>query len=521
MIKKNIYVSILSKLLFCAIVFGIILFGFLLNRQDAVWNGTSFNAGDWELSLGRWAIRYLDMYHHGVSVHPYTSIITLLFFIMGTCFLVNCFGIRFGSLKDFLVSFLFLSNIVVCVSVSYLYTSGIYGISFFLSMAIVWMIIKVTRMSLVQPFNKIIFVWCFLASFSIAVMLGLYQAYLGCTAEFTIVYLIAIICNKKSKEMIKRYISYGGVIAIVGAIFYTIILKIELFRNHVTMSSYNGADSLSVLNIIRNLFSSVRRAYASVYEYLTGNLFSWNIYASELFFFMLVIIYFLVILLGYKKTRSIKRIIVASLLACLIPAAANIVMILIPDSNYIEQQTAPLALLFPLAISLLFYTINATNIDLPRHKPFLVVTMVVAYFLIHGSIYQTLTDEEALRQGTLAVTTLSKEVISELSSRDLFAPQRQYAIIGSPIYNETVHVNKIYDESNLYARMLGGYWGNYLDSRTWNGIFNNLCGVNLKPCDEALYEELLNSDEVKMMPCFPEKGGIREIDWIVVIKISE
>lgn len=512
--------SIFIKLLFCSIVYGIILFNFLLNRQDAVWNGTYFNAGDWELSLGRWAIRYLDNIHHGIAVHPYTSIVTLLFFILGTCALTDIFEIEAGSIKDYLVSFLFLANMVVCIAISYLYTSGIYGISFFLSIAIVLTIVKVTKTSNDKLFNRQSILLCVLGAFMIALMMGLYQAYLGCTLEVLVVYLVALLCNGKSKEKIKKYIIYSACTLFSGALLYVIILKIELFRYHMTMGEYNGANSLSISNIFVNLKQSLPITYIFSYNYLNGLFYKWNIYSGKLVFILFIVICLMVLTFGYKKTGSIKRIVASAGLICTVPIAANIVVILIPNSNYLEQQTGPLALLFPLEISLLFYIIKDTNIDFSKNRIFYYVTVFCSCVLIHGSIYQTLIDEEALRQGTVAVKTLSEMVVSELCNRDLYSPWRKYAIIGSPRYNDSVYYNRIYEESNVYAHILGGYWGNYLDSRTWNGIFNNLCGINLPQCDEVLYEELMNSEEVISMPCFPDDGGIMEIGEIIVIKIS-
>ena len=92
---KQFLISVLIKMIFCVAIYGLIMNDFLFNRQDGIWNGTYYEAGNWELSLGRWAIPYLDITHFGVSTHPWSTILTLLFFVLGTCFLVNLLsGIR-------------------------------------------------------------------------------------------------------------------------------------------------------------------------------------------------------------------------------------------------------------------------------------------------------------------------------------------------------------------------------------------------------------------------------------------
>ena len=50
-IKKH-GISCLVKLFFCYILYGLMFNEFLVNKQDGIWNGTYFSAGNWELSLG-------------------------------------------------------------------------------------------------------------------------------------------------------------------------------------------------------------------------------------------------------------------------------------------------------------------------------------------------------------------------------------------------------------------------------------------------------------------------------------
>lgn len=140
--RKQFLISAFIKMIFCIAIYSLIMNEFLFNRQDGIWNGSYYEAGNWELSLGRWAIRYLDITHFGVSIHPWSTILTLAFFVLGTCFLIDLFQIKIGSIFDYLVSGLFLSNVVVCASISYLYTSNIYGCSFLLAVLSIWLIVK-------------------------------------------------------------------------------------------------------------------------------------------------------------------------------------------------------------------------------------------------------------------------------------------------------------------------------------------------------------------------------------------
>ena len=103
---------------------------------------------------------------------------------------------------------------------------------------------------------------------------------------------------------------------------------------------------------------------------------------------------------------------------------------------------------------------------------------------------------------------------------ELYSADREYAIIGSLRRNNLTYLNELYYMSNSYATVAGGYWSGNLDSWTWRGIFHNMSGINLKMCNDEEYVKLLTNLEVQEMPVYPEKGFIREIEGIVVIKLS-
>lgn len=148
------------------------------------------------------------------------------------------------------------------------------------------------------------------------------------------------------------------------------------------------------------------------------------------------------------------------------------------------------------------------------------IAVTISAVMIWGSAYQTIIDQEAMHQGSIAVKTISNSVISELEDMELYSADREYAIIGSLRRNNLTYLNELYYMSNSYATVAGGYWSGNLDSWTWRGIFHNMSGINLKMCNDEEYVKLLTNLEVQEMPVYPEKGFIREIEGIVVIKLS-
>ena len=517
-IKKH-GISCLVKLFFCYILYGLMFNEFLVNKQDGIWNGTYFNAGNWELSLGRWAIRYWDKLHYGISVHPFSSVVTLVFFIFGTCLLIDLFNIKAGSLMDYLISGLFLSNIVVCVSLSYLFTSGIYGLSFFLSILCIWCIKKVSSAVSSKKVNYKTILTLVIAICSVVLMLGLYQAYLGCIALVGCAYLIFIILNREEKIVLKSYVVTSTVTAILGGVLYERVLNEELLKYNVRLDSYKGANSLSLINIFSKIAPSLKYSYKNFLNYFTKNGYRWNLNDGKLILICLFVVICAVLLYSYAKHSGILEIIFSMVLFFAMPFCVNIVAILVPNSGTSERQTAPLALVFPVIIALSIGLIEKNEEKL-IDKIMTGIALTISAVMIWGSAYQTIIDQEAMHQGSIAVKTISNSVISELEDMELYSANREYAIIGSLRHNNLIYLNELYYMSNSYAAVAGSYWSGNLDSWTWRGIFHNMSGINLKMCNDGEYVKLLTNLEVQEMPVYPEKGFIREIEGIVVIKLS-
>lgn len=520
-VLKKYAKSLFFKMLFVCVIYGIMINEFLYNRADGIWSGTYHLAGDWALSLGRWAIRYIDLAHFGISVYPLSAIITLLLFVLGTCFLVDLFNIEISSIWDYLISGLFLANMIICISISYLYTSSIFGLSFATSSLCMWFVSKgVKGIADFRSLRKVnVFASLLGASVCVVIVLGAYQAYLGCLALMALLYLVYLVNHGFSFAYIRNYFLGGAVSGIIGFAIYEMILKIELSRYGVEMSSYNGANSLSVRNIVSHLPSSMKRAYEIFLNYLVGKGSRWNLFAGNHMLIVFLAMCLVYVVLVFMIRKKILRTVICLFSMILIPVAANIVVILIPDSQYLGQQTAPCALGFPIIICILARQLSELHL-IQIKKVCKMVVVAISVIIMWGSIYQVQIDQEAMRQGVNTARTISSSILVKLYDEDLYSTERRYAIIGSPCNNPMVCLNEIYFKSNPYARVSGAYWGTSLDSRTWGGIFKNLLGINLPRCSDAEYERLLTNQRVTDMPLFPAKESIQEIDGVVVIRVS-
>ena len=125
-----------------------------------------------------------------------------------------------------------------------------------------------------------------------------------------------------------------------------------------------------------------------------------------------------------------------------------------------------------------------------------------------------------MKEGTIAAENIAQSVYQTLLQNGQYDVNKTYALIGSPSGNPLFYVTPIYDKANVYAKVGGPWWESELSQRTWNGIYKYRLGINLPECLNIEYSSLLQNESVKMMPLYPAEGSIKEINGIIVIKVS-
>ena len=499
--------TIIWKMVFTCSIYAMFLSENLLNGADGIWNGSYLRAGNHELSLGRWALHYIDKLHFGVSTNPFTVILSLFIFVLGTEILVNIWDEKENTKEDYFISFLFLSNVIICITLFYIFTAISYALAFFLSMLCVKCIKEGTR-------GKINITYLLGGAICLAFVMGLYQAYIGCILVVALGYHLLLIYRKKPVIEHVRYLGGGLFSGLIGFIIYEIILHIELARYGVQISNYFGGSDISFKSILVNLPESIVKSYLYFVKYFTGELYSWTMYQSQTIKAILILI---ILFLGYLFLQLWKRIRYLSILCIvevlLIPIAVNFTLILAPQSGIMPQQMASLALVFPFFVKISFSMCRS------KYRGWINKCLIVFFIVIlWGNIYMVQVDQGAMREGSYAVKSIGQGVLCTLAEKGYYG-EEGYVFVGAPCNSSRFYANAIYWNANAYARIAGvGSSQKGFDHKTWQGIFRNLLGVELPILDSSQYYEM---EEVVNMPVYPEEGSIAVIDGIVVIKMSD
>ncbi|MCR5309930.1 MAG: glucosyltransferase domain-containing protein [Lachnospiraceae bacterium] len=496
----------------------------LVNQWDGIWEYNYYKAGRWSISCGRWLWPYLDRVRMGISVEPITTILTCALFVAGFTFILYFLNRGYNSKRLLLLAaFIFLGSAPVCISLTYRFMSPTYGFAFLFA---VLATMGLSRNSLIGiKTKKDIIIETLLCAFLIAAQMGLYQAYIGCTALLAIILLLDRLSDKETgfKEVVLLMVRFL-ISLILGGILYIIGLKIHLKIAYTTLSEYKGGSEYSVINTFRNLGSSIKAAYVSFWNFFFGSDHRYMIFMKNRgFYFVFMGSVFLMLLAGiiiliiriYKQ--DIRKGVMSTVLFVLIPLATNLVMLIATGANLSLQMTVSLALVIPMILCLL-QSKGSITAQGKTERVVGAVQYVVIAVILYGVVMQTEVDQEAMRTGMISVTQMAEEITADLREEGILSANKKICIVGVPSENNLYYLSRACEGANLYA--LFGAWGGYSDRQSWGGVFHHLLGLNVEMASNSEYDSIKGNPELAEMPCFPEAGYIREIDGIAVIKAS-
>jgi hypothetical protein len=143
--------------------------------------------------------------------------------------------------------------------------------------------------------------------------------------------------------------------------------------------------------------------------------------------------------------------------------------------------------------------------------------LVLAWYLVSA----VENDQIALKEGITATKTIAERSVSDAFSEYSAEEYSSVAFVGRTAENPTFYKSYAYETANDYAQF--GRWSTSPRNNrvTWIGIMETFCGTELPFCGVEEYEEIIHGEEITNMPVYPQKGYIKIIDGILVVKISD
>ena len=496
---------LISLFLFSLLLYFPMLSRELVNSYDGLWWHSNFIAGEWERSIGRWFWPYLDQMRFGILSISLNSVITFSADIFAICLITDLFKIK-SRFHSFLVGALFLSSPMVCETLSYAYMSPTFGFAFLFSVIAAVFIVSASHWILTLV-GAVVF---------IALSMGCYQAYLGVTCVLILFYCIYIVLNRRDLRDVLAVLIQLGASVIFGGLLYKLCVSLTNRYYDVTLTDYKGVGDISVHAIITSLPATIRMAYTDFYMFFFSDNIIVRNYGSKIviaiFFIAAAILLISVVVSEYL---SVQRIAVLAGLILLAPLFCNVTLLIAYASGgTILLMTGALVLLFSLIVCI-FYPYRAKRKIYPVCIIFLMLTLWL-------NICSSTNDQVALSDGKTSTCTLTDQIVQKLIADDLLHEDTVIAFVGRPSESHLFRKTDAFNAANEYAKF-GLWWvdaGN--NRRSWYyGMIRHYLALDLNWCDDDDYNEILTSGQLEEMPCFPEKESIREINGILVVKVSD
>ena len=108
-------------------------------------------------------------------------------------------------------------------------------------------------------------------------------------------------------------------------------------------------------------------------------------------------------------------------------------------------------------------------------------------------------------------------MVTQIKSLDGYNDDLALALIGNTIDDNTNNTGSLV--SGTFG--LGGKLDSNISAYSRNYIIIKYLGFSPRFCGYEEIKELMENEEVKEMPCYPDDGAIRIIDGVVVVKLTD
>ena len=500
----------LISLLISLAAYQLLISNELVNTYDALWQGAEYRNYLWVIEIGRWFWPVLGHAQMNICPEPFTSILALIFYVVGSCAVAFWSGVK-DSLKGYLLVLTSVINTAVCVALSHRYMSPVFGLSFLLALLAVRMLSKEKLLP-----------W--LASVAcLTLTLGLYQSNIGCACVLVLIFVVQMLQDGLETRKVLRFLCKTLASFLCSFILYKVIWDLTLKFCHVDASSYRGGDT-SIMKIITSLPTSIKNTYLEFYRYFFENELKYNVYQRlapfRLMLFCLILV--TVILIGRKLASSPFRAkLGAAACLLLIPPAANVALILAVDAGQTSiQMTMPMATVFPFLLCVadscpLDSQVGKRSRWLELAAGLRAMCMLV---LLGGSLMMVSIDQHVMLKSRETAVSLLNRVTVDLGEDT--NPEGGVFFIGRPSDNPIFLKDQLWQRSNDYAHY-GEFWlGGNLTTQSYFGYLRDAGLLLTFNWDEAAWNEVGNREDVKTMPVCPDEGYIRRIGNAMVVRLS-
>ena len=112
--------------------------------------------------------------------------------------------------------------------------------------------------------------------------------------------------------------------------------------------------------------------------------------------------------------------------------------------------------------------------------------------------------------------TIANDIYTKVTSLEDYSPKQEWLFSDVLRFQvrDASRANGFISDDNMT-------WNNYNGLSQNSSFYEKYLGVKINVVSKDIYQEIVQSDEFKAMPIYPNYGSIKIIDDVVVIKVSD
>lgn len=476
----------------------------LYNYDDIGQLPTGYGTG---ITSGRWLLTILGDFAQAIGGNYNLPFLNGLIFLFIVAFsagvLVAVLNIHRKDLAV-IIGMLFSVFPSISSTLFFKYTAPYYGFGLLFSVLAVWVYDKYKRGMLVSAL---------LMSFS----LGIYQAYIPRTIGLFVLLLIqkSLKADAQFFGLVRQGFLYC-ITLVLGLVLYFIILNILLRVYGVSLSDYNGINSMGKIaleDFPKLIYKAFYLLCMMPFKDYCGLA---DILPIQVAYVFLAVIS--VVMIGYLLLFRIRKIATAALtgvLCLLFPVAVNFIVIM-SNGIWIYTLMVNAFVLVPCIPIVIFECLPNTKNRIFSSDGILAKFIGSAIaVIIFAYAYTANINYTAMYYSNRQVENYINSFITQVRMTEEFDTEKKWVYIGElddPLLRLAWDYEMSYGGNFTTSGQL-----QYYSRGAW--IWHYL-GYMPPEADKAKVEEMVKLSEVQKMPCWPDEGSIKAIDDVIVIKFQ-
>lgn len=464
---------------------------------------SDFNiAGNWEVSLGRFGIKFVNLMRFGLVNRFLIVSICLIFLSISVIIIIRIFDIKNKTIIGFIAAIIAVAP-QFTETYFFIYCADAYCLAFLLACLTVYFLKK-------SDIKKKYYI---MAGLCTIIVCSLYQAYLGVIIGLTILLIVEyLLRNEDIKEIIVKAIQYLAVI-FAGVILYYIILKIIIKLLGISLASYKGANSLG-LETVKALPNTIIQTYKDFINFFfTNKIINNSYYNRKIINTVLFIISFTGLGLNlYRGQYKVKCLRALLIMGCLLvfPIGISIMNLIAPNTT-INLVTGPGLITSIVLVAIIYNKLDNNSVNnLIKIIYIMMLAILIATFIIENTYTYMCRHETYINY-----YAISNDIYSKATELSDYSSDKKW-MFSNVINIEAKNVEK----TNGFISRDSETWNNYSGTLQNHNFFDKYLGIDISMCSRDEYNEIIKTDEFKQMPIYPNKGSVKIINDIVVIKTS-